>query len=82
MKQLFIPAAIAIAAMLVTLLAAFGFAHRAVLGNIVHPVDPVGFAHPVHSPHPHAGLSASECPASPHGVSPRPTFSAKAVIRT
>ena len=82
MKQLFIPAAIAIAAMLVTLLAAFGFTHRAALGNTAHPVDPVRFAHPVHAPDPHAGLSASECPASPHGVSPRPTLPAKAVIRT
>jgi hypothetical protein len=82
MKQFFIHATIAIAAMLITLLAAFGFAHRGALGNAAHPVDPVGAAHPVHAPDPHAGLSASACPANPHGVSPRPTLSAKAVIRT
>ncbi len=82
MKQLLLPAAISIAAMLITLLAAFGFTHGRALGYVAHPVDPVGFAHPVHVPHPQAGLSASDCPASPHGVSPRPTYPAKAVIRT
>lgn len=82
MNRLFFCAAMSIAAMLLTLLAAFGFAHRGVLGNAAHPVGAVHPAQPVHAPHPHPGLSASECPASPHGVSPRPTYPAKAVIRT
>ena len=79
MFRLFVSAALLLAAMSLTLLALFLFAHRGIAGTATHPH---GAAHPVHAPHPHPGLSASGCPASPHGVSPRPTFSAKAVIRT
>lgn len=67
MIRLFVSAALLLAAMSLTLLAAFLFTHRGISG---------------HAAHPHAGLSAAACPASPHGVSPRPTHPAKAVIRT
>lgn len=79
MIRLFVSAAMLLAAMLLTLLAAFLLTHPGIAGEPGHPHRS---AHPVHAPHPHAGLSASECPANPHGVSPRPTHSAKAVIRT
>lgn len=79
MIRLFVSAVMLLAAMLFTLLAAFLFTHRGIAGE---PGHLHGFAHPVHAPDSHAGLSASECPANPHGVSPRPTHSAKAVIRT
>lgn len=78
MNRPLISAAISIIAMLLTLLAAFVFAHRGVLGNVHSPVS----AHSVHAIDPHIELPASACPASPHGVSPRPTLSAKTVIRT
>lgn len=79
MIRLFVSASLLLAAMLLTLMAAFLFTHRDIAGAAAHPHD---FAHPVLAPHPHKDLSASECPALPHGVSPRPTHSAKAVIRT
>jgi hypothetical protein len=79
MKHLLNSAAISIAAMLITLLMAFGFAHRGVVGKLVHPL---GLALPDQAPHSHPALFAAECPALPHAVSPRPTHSVKAVIRT
>ena len=79
MKSFLLSTAITVGAMLLSLLAAFAFTHRGVIGN-TSPA--LGSAHPAHAPHPHSGLSASACPASPHSVSPRPTFPAKALIRT
>lgn len=67
MIRLFVSAALLLTAMSLTLLALFLFSHRGIAGTATHP---------------HPGLSVSECPASPHGVSPRPTLSAKVVIRT
>lgn len=74
-----VSAALLLAAMLLTLIAAFLLTHRSIAGAEAQPHD---FVHPVLAPHPHKDLAATECPALPHGVSPRPTFSAKAVIRT
>jgi hypothetical protein len=79
MNSVLLSAAITVAAMLLTLLLAFGLTHRGVIGN---STPTFGSAHPVHDSHAQSGLAVAACPVSPHSVSPRPTFPAKALIRT
>lgn len=78
MTRILLSAALLLIAMTITLYALVSF-HLAANSA---PRSATPIAHPVFSPIPHAGNDASACPAYPHGVSPRPTLPAKAVIRT